>query len=187
MNFNKIQKMTLGVSHNMPEKDRETLYCYAGQVLDDGTIVDIGTAGGNSAFVMALASKSSVKVYTIDPNRNENFFFWREKLGLEEKITFIEKTSDDAIKDWKEPIDLLFIDGEHAYSFVQRDIDNWLPYLKEDGKILFHDFYLYPTGVMLAVGEAIARKKIKPIKIVNSFDRDGRAISIFVGEKWQGT
>ena len=185
MDYETIKEKTIGVTHNMPEKDRTVLYHYAKKVPNNGIIVDIGTAGGNSAFVMALASKPSVKVYTIDPNRNETFFFWRTKLGLEEKVTFIEKTSDNAIEGWKEPIDLLFIDGEHACAFVTRDIDNWGKYVKEDGRILFHDFYLYPTGVMLAVGEAVARKKIKPIKVIKSFEKDDRAIGIFVGEKWQ--
>ena len=169
----------------MPEKDRSVLYCYAKKVPDDGIIVDIGTAGGNSAFIMALASKPNVKVYTIDPSPNKNFFDWQVKLGLEEKVIFIEKTSDDAVEGWDKPIDLLFIDGEHACAFVERDIDNWGKYVKENGRILFHDFYLYPTGVMLAVGEAVARKKIRPIKVIKSFEKDGRAVGIFVGEKWQ--
>jgi len=34
LDFKTIQAKTLGVTHNMPEKDREVLYCYAKKVPD---------------------------------------------------------------------------------------------------------------------------------------------------------
>lgn len=36
-------------------------------------------------------------------------------------------------------IDLLFIDGDHSYEGVSRDIAAWLPYVKPGGVAIFHD------------------------------------------------
>jgi len=40
----------------------------------------------------------------------------------------------------KEPIDLLFIDGDHTAEGLKRDIENWFPRVAPKGVIVVHDF-----------------------------------------------
>jgi predicted O-methyltransferase YrrM len=40
---------------------------------------------------------------------------------------------------FKQPIDMLFIDGDHTYEGVKRDFELYRPLLKPGGIIAFHD------------------------------------------------
>lgn len=52
-----------------------------------------------------------------------------------------------------ESLDLVFIDANHNYSSVKKDIDSWLPKIKRIGWISGHDFSLHFPGVIKAVLE----------------------------------
>ncbi len=56
-------------------------------------------------------------------------------------INFHIESSDDLAIKWKEPLDLLLIDGCHEYSQVLRDFTNYVSFVRENGFILFHDTY----------------------------------------------
>lgn len=102
-------------------------------------IVDIGTFKGYSAN--AFACYSDADVYTIDPVK--------QYISLKENVTFINKTSEEAFKDWKWDnvegkddkgfIDILHIDGDHSYKSVRFDIVNWTKHMTKDGIVLIHD------------------------------------------------
>jgi len=50
-------------------------------------------------------------------------------------------------------VDMVFIDGDHDYPMVKRDIELWMPMLAEGGLISGHD-YIWPT-VHKAVAELV--------------------------------
>lgn len=50
-------------------------------------------------------------------------------------------------------LDMVFIDADHSYAAVARDIDAWLPKVKPGGIIAGHDFCLEFPGVIQAVTE----------------------------------
>ena len=52
---------------------------------------------------------------------------------------FFDKIKDKKLLDPKIKFDIIFIDGLHLAEQVDRDIDNSLNYIKEDGYILLHD------------------------------------------------
>ena len=66
-------------------------------------------------------------------------------------------------KQWKEPIDLLFVDGDHSYEGAKLDIDSWLPHLKQGGYVVFHDFMSH-LGITRAVGETLGSGVVEIIK-----------------------
>lgn len=42
-------------------------------------------------------------------------------------------------KGWTEPLDLVFIDGDHSLEGCYSDIVHWMPHLKKGGRMLGHD------------------------------------------------
>jgi predicted O-methyltransferase YrrM len=50
-----------------------------------------------------------------------------------------------------ESLDFVFIDGNHWYDYVNKDIEAWLPKIKKGGIISGHDYQA--AGVSTAVGE----------------------------------
>jgi hypothetical protein len=69
----------------------------------------------------------------------------------EDKIVWIEKYSDDAINDVDMPLDLLYIDGNHYHPYIDNDIKNYFPKVKNGGIISGHDYCLAWSDVMEAV------------------------------------
>jgi predicted O-methyltransferase YrrM len=50
-------------------------------------------------------------------------------------------TSEEASKLFLEhSIDVVYIDGDHRYEFVKKDIELWLPKIKRNGIICGHDY-----------------------------------------------
>lgn len=57
--------------------------------------------------------------------------------------------------------DLVFIDADHSYEFVMRDIKAWLPMVKEGGLLTGHDYGGRYTGVKKAVDEIFGESEIE--------------------------
>lgn len=115
--------------------------------------VEIGSARGKSACYMGMALKQnkSGHLYAIDPHTKTK---WNDResvdsfeimhrhlaqLGLEKVVTIVRDTSESVARNWTQPIDLLFIDGDHSYEGVKRDWDLFTPHVKPFGLVLFHD------------------------------------------------
>ena len=54
-------------------------------------------------------------------------------------LNFHIMTSDCLAKEWNKTIDILFIDGYHEYTQVQRDYFNFSKFVRQDGFIFLHD------------------------------------------------
>lgn len=117
-------------------------------------VVEIGSARGRSTTLLSLACVENGvgKVYAIDPNTSndwsergtsgDNFAFLQERIrsyGFASVCELMRMPSLEAAKSWTLPIDFLFIDGDHSYEGVKRDYEAFLPHLKEDAIVAFHD------------------------------------------------
>jgi predicted O-methyltransferase YrrM len=76
--------------------------------------------------------------------------------GVGATIQKIKKLSHDAAAGWKDPIDFLYIDGDHSYDAVVRDVRNFVPFVREGGVVAFHDYKPGKDGVRRAVDELVA-------------------------------
>jgi len=84
----------------------------------------------------------------------------RERLKDYNQITFIKKTSDNAINDIPK-LDFLYIDGNHTYKFVKKDLNNYWNKINNNGIIAGHDFNIGTPGVMKAVMEFVNENNLK--------------------------
>jgi len=174
--FREIMKRVYALN---TEEERDAFYKYAKKVPNNGVIVDIGTAGGGSAFAFTFGSKPSVKVYTIDPRKNENFLSKHDEWQLKEKLIYLEKTSAEVAMEWKLPINLLFIDGLHSFLGVTDDFNNFYPYMVDGGMVMFHDYYLYQNTVGVAVDNLEKEGFIRKVEIIDSlYDKHGDRLRV---------
>lgn len=121
-----------------------------------GPIVEIGCAFGASSAVWLLHSRPGTKLHSIDPFVVDSMAPFRataEKCrgNVLRILKFFKRQSKFAdwslhqdfsfnvVKNWTEPIDVIFIDGDHTYPAVKQDFEDWYPLVKTGGLILFHD------------------------------------------------
>ena len=149
----------------------ETLAKLASTIPQEQAIVEIGSYMGKSTCYLASGTTGAM-VYAIDlwekgnyQKRYKNpktFLAFKKQIssmGVDSKITIIKGNSIEVAKTWDKPVGLLFIDGNHAYSYVKADYESWHKFVVPDGYIAFHDYNNpdYPTvvGVAQFVNEVI--------------------------------
>jgi len=150
------------------EGEPELLFELANNCKGRGVIVEIGSWKGKSTICLAKGSEAgnNVKIYAIDPHKgfcesDDKYYqksslkdFQRnlEKFKAKKKIVPIINSSKRAAKNFKEPVELLFIDGNHEYKYVKEDFELWFSKVINGGIIAFHDtnskFYKGPKKVI---------------------------------------
>ena len=82
------------------------------------------------------------------------------------RAVFIRKISDEAHKDIHQKLDFVYIDGNHEYEYIKRDIKNYYNLLKSGGVLAGHDIENainpYPEGneVCKAVTEFAVKNEL---------------------------
>jgi predicted O-methyltransferase YrrM len=109
--------------------------------------VDLGVDWGYSTFSFALPRIG--KVYGIDNFSGDDFIgsvnsypfvdMKKDKLHLQDNLTFIKGDFNEVAQTWDKKIDILHIDGSHHYEDVKKDFETWSKFLNDDGVILLHD------------------------------------------------
>lgn len=135
--------------------------------------VEIGSLHGLNALSM-LQNLDIKHLYLIDPyilyddginkyqNRENDLKIARQNLKpYKDKVTFIIKTSDEAINDIPNNIHFLYDDGNHSHDYVKRDIENYYPKIRAGGIIGGHDFRADCEGLCKAVIQFGQKEKLK--------------------------
>jgi SAM-dependent methyltransferase len=76
-------------------------------------------------------------------------------------VKFMRATSEDAAKTFPDGyFDFVYIDGNHEYEYVEKDLNSWYNKVKDGGVLCGHDYGNEPTwaGVKKAVDEFATRK-----------------------------
>ena len=77
-----------------------------------------------------------------------------------DRVKFVYKQSEDAYKDYSDEFfDYVYIDGDHAYKSIKRDIELWYPKVKVGGILAGHDIIM--DSVKTAVEEFLLENKIR--------------------------
>lgn len=88
--------------------------------------------------------------------------------GVANSVTVLNMNSEMARKEINESIRMLFIDANHDYEFVKKDIILWEPLLKSGGYIVFHDYNYASPGVIKAVNECLNKPNYQFFLLVDS-------------------
>jgi len=148
----------------LSRQDAIALYDLAsGLPRDHPVVVEIGSWQGKSSLVLAKAiqRKADPVLYCIDPfdasgdARSHADYHSREaeltrtlrevfednmrKHQVESVVRILPGYSHEFAPGFGEPIDLLFIDGNHEYQCVRRDFRDWSPLIKIGGFVALHD------------------------------------------------
>ena len=110
-------------------------------------LTDRGSGGrviGIDAFVFVVQS-ADVSAHVL---RVRNTYEYVTDLMALTKITNMEVVKgyfDEVAASWQhgKSIDILHVDGRHEYENVKKDYQDFLPFVKEDGIIIFHDCYVW--------------------------------------------
>lgn len=113
---------------------------------EKSNVVEIGVQFGRSTMISAFVSKEhDLNLTSIDnwsdgygPQAKAHVESWMEKYNL--KFNLWSANSNECHTDYKDTIDLLFIDGDHNFEGVMNDCIHWIPKVKFGGFIAFHDY-----------------------------------------------
>lgn len=123
-------------------------------------IVELGTAAGGSAIVMAQALKTfnrASKVLCIDNCSHVDLKTIRsnfDKVGLLDFVELIQADDNEYLQSCEEEtIDLVYIDSNHKYDHVSKTLSIVLDKMNNEGIISGHDYIPLEFGVVRAVEE----------------------------------
>jgi Methyltransferase domain len=136
------------------------------------TVVEIGSWQGRSTIAIARGMRAGAGgiLYAIDPHSDtalhestgvadtyEGFLRNIRDAGIAPLVRPVRACSADARPAFAvASVDVLFVDGSHAYRDVVRDIDDWASALADVATVAFHDAAAYP-GVQRALTERVLR------------------------------
>lgn len=128
-------------------------------------IVEIGTAYGETAFAMALL-KPQNNVVSIDTYKSKevnwkdyHLNFRRAMILKLNNLILIQKSSQEFIREFKDNVGFLWIDGDHSYEAVKKDIELWGDKLLPNHIICGHDYGGNEPGVNKAVEELVINSR----------------------------
>ncbi len=163
------KKFSLGFIRNYPFRTSTQIARKILRNKKDLLVAEIGTFRGENAQNILENFPHIKTLYLIDP--------WKEYLdytGVENKMTSsilssalketikrIKKFSDEAVKDLPEEMDFIYIDGNHEYNYVKKDMKNYYSKLKKGGILAGHD--IMTPGVTKAFCEFVVENKLNPI------------------------
>lgn len=124
-------------------------------------ICEIGTSRGGTLLLFCQVAEQDAKLLTLDvldmPERKKFY----ERFGKENQrveawhVDSHQQATVDRVRTWfqREPLDFLFIDGDHSEEGVTQDFNLYSPLVRKGGLIAFHDIhpdfktsYGKPTG-----------------------------------------
>jgi len=89
-------------------------------------------------------------------NYNFSYEITKNKFKDNKNIMIIKGDSVEIAKEFKyKSFDFVYIDANHQYEYVKKDIEAWYPKIKIGGYLTGHDYGGYWTGVKKAVDEFI--------------------------------
>ena len=132
-------------------------------------MIEIGSYMGESTFLFGCSGVFD-EINAIDPHEgdepfNNDFDTTWEQVKKEfkintrnfENIKHWKNFSEDIANKFNDDIDFIYIDANHSYESVKKDLQLYKPKIKTNGVIGGHDYVEPWTGVIQAVDEIIGK------------------------------
>jgi predicted O-methyltransferase YrrM len=135
----------------------------ANKLRDKQRVVEVGVYTGQSAAYLAVELhnlSSRCKLDLVDFDFTGSVERVRDALAPVSNVLgeFRTGLSWEAAKHYDDAsLDAAFLDADHVYESIRKDIDAWLPKIKPGGYLAGHDFTLFYPGVIQAVTETFDR------------------------------
>jgi predicted O-methyltransferase YrrM len=153
----------------MTDAQAARLFAAARRVGSSGRIVEIGSFHGRSAIVLAHGAAPGVEIVAIDPHAGNDrgprqwtgtadegetdhltFNANLERAGLAGRVRHVRRFSQEALDVVDGDLDVLYVDGAHAFTPASQDIERWGARVRLGGTLLIHDSFS-SVGVTLAI------------------------------------
>lgn len=144
ISFEEVMQLTSGVSGNAAFEDEEchALYDLCAAVPHDGLVVEIGCQLGRTSSIILQCSPGRYRPVFIDPWTVQPDYMhgWMGMAhALDIPFTCRMMRTDQALPNWKDPIDLLLIDGDHTEHGVRIDT-GMAEFVRIGGVMCAHDY-----------------------------------------------
>jgi predicted O-methyltransferase YrrM len=125
-------------------------------------VVEIGVYEGSSAVVLCEVLDAGAELHLIDPFGQQGSALpagWGATEGASKRVVARAQRRADGPRvtwhvdysaavaaRWSEPVDLVFIDGDHSEEGARADWDGWNGFVAPGGVVLFHDARMGKEG-----------------------------------------
>jgi predicted O-methyltransferase YrrM len=149
-----------------------------------GHVVEVGRFSGGTAVLLALGARHGGRpgIVSVDQVRLPAVEHFCKVNGVQGDIQLLDGDSLAIAARWggiqtQPGISMLFVDADHTYEGVIRDLDAWLPHVVAGGTIAMHDSTTPDCGVSKAIyRHALGRTEFGNFRQVGStvfFERQG--------------
>lgn len=181
VDLERLAQISLSIPGMITPRSGQILYSLCAIQEAVGDVVEIGSWQGRSTSFLARAVSDSDngRFFAIDHFKGnvgkessyvvgrqdlgdlkQNFMSNMKALNLDFSISLLEMTTTEAAREFRPgQIRFLFIDGDHTYEGVSRDIELFLPLLCPSAVMVFDDFSTAFPGLLKAVGEMLQSMK----------------------------
>jgi predicted O-methyltransferase YrrM len=97
--------------------------------------IDPFDASGDAASAPLYADRAAAATSKLRDKFERNL----REAGVRDIVDVRQGTSEELAAKWSEPIDLLFVDGDHEDEAVRRDFDQWAHRVRPGGFLCLHD------------------------------------------------
>lgn len=117
-------------------------------------VVEIGVYEGSSALALCRAMDADAELHLIDPFGHHPDALpsgwgateWATRRVVERaarasgpRVSWHVALSADVARGWTQPLDLVFVDGDHSERGCELDWELWHPLVRPGGHVVFHD------------------------------------------------
>lgn len=146
------------VANMLVNQDEATALFQAAAHRPAGHVVEVGRFSGGTAVLLALGARHGGRpgVVSVDQVRLPAVEHFCKVNGVQEEVQLLDGDSPAIAARWtriqEQPgISMLFVDADHTYEGVVRDLDAWLPHVVAGGTIAMHDSTTPDCGVSKAI------------------------------------
>ena len=155
-----IRESLAAVERTIKEREIDFLALLGAYPMARGCVLEIGAFKGASTIVLSKAARAGGdrEIWTCDPFTNPcrsdlpegtcypEFQNNLRRSGEENFVKVFKGLSQDLAKQWRDPIRVLWIDGDHRYQATKQDFELFRGFLSDGAIVAFHDVLGWQRG-----------------------------------------